>query len=302
MNTWTGLPSSLTLPNLCHREEAFRQLIQKQKHTWLKRYQRRIIWRRRGKKTRTGFFRLLPGISITFGSVLLANALWPLISYFVFTSPQLQRRELVSARPNLPLVEQTRTVAAAQAATNELNPRIIRQELDFTDLNSWFPDSKLPQVANDTANTSSWEDDIDSYWINIPKVGIEKAEVKIGGTNLDESLIQYPGTAEPGREGAPVLFGHSVLRQFYNPSLKNPRRYFSIFSKIMTLQNGDEIEIEYDGIKYTYSVVDKVEVKPEDMFILEQDFEGKYLKLVTCVPEGTYLRRGVVIAQLKKTE
>lgn len=292
------LNTSITIPQLCHREEAYRQLIQKQKSQWLKKYRRRIVWRQRSKKTKTGFFRLLPGISITFGSVLLANAVWPIASYFLLTSPQLQRQDLVSARPNIPVVAQTRTVATAQAVDNTLNPRIIRQELDFTDLNSWFPNAQLPEVST----SASWDHRVDNYTINIPKVNISKAEVRIGGTNLDESLIQYQGTAEPGEEGAPVIFGHSVLRQFYNPSEKNPRRYFSIFSKIMTLQNGDKIEVEYDGIKYVYSVIDKVEVKPEDMFILEQNYDGRYLKLITCVPEGTYLRRGVVIAQLEKTQ
>lgn len=292
------LQTSVTVPQLCHREEAYRQLIQHQKKVWLQHYRRRIIWRRRSAKTKTGFVRLLPGISITLGSVLLANALWPIASYFLLTSPHLQRQELISARPNVPVVQQTHTVATAQAAGEALNPRIIRQELDFTDLNSWFPNAQLPEV--DTS--SAWTHQVNNYQLHIPKLGIHNAEVRVGGTNLDESLIQYQGTAEPGQEGAPVIFGHSVLRQFYNPSEKNSRRYFSIFSKIMTLQNGDPIEVTYDGITYVYTVIDKVEVKPEDMYILEQNYDGKYLKLITCVPEGTYLRRGVVIAQLEKTQ
>jgi len=292
------LKTAITIPQLCHREEAYRQLLHKQKAVWLKKYRQRIIWRRRSQKTRTGFVRLLPGISITFGSILLANAVWPIASYFLLTSPGLQRQELISARPNTPVVQQTHTVSTAQAVDQELKPRIIREELDFSDLNSWFPNAQLPTVQAE----SSWDHEVSDYIINIPEVGISNAVVKVGGTNLDESLIQYQGTAEPGTEGAPVIFGHSVLRQFYNPNEKNTRRYFSIFSKIMTLQNGDKIEVEYDNIKYTYSVIDKVEVKPEDMFILEQNYGGKFLKLITCVPEGTYLRRGVVIAQLEKTE
>ena len=66
----------------------------------------------------------------------------------------------------------------------------------------------------------------------------------------------------------------------------------------MTLEYGDEILIKFDGVNYRYKVVDKIEVKPEDIQILEQKYNGRYLKLVTCVPEGTYLRRGVVIAEL----
>ena len=66
----------------------------------------------------------------------------------------------------------------------------------------------------------------------------------------------------------------------------------------MTLAPGDEIKIRYDGVTYNYRVIDKIEVKPEDIQILEQKYSGGYPKLVTCVPEGTYLRRGVVIAEL----
>ncbi len=42
------------------------------------------------------------------------------------------------------------------------------------------------------------------------------------------------------------------------------------------------------------------EVQPTDTFILAQRYDVRQLKLVTCVPEGTVLRRGVVIATLVK--
>jgi sortase A len=66
----------------------------------------------------------------------------------------------------------------------------------------------------------------------------------------------------------------------------------------MTLDEGDEILVDYDGIQYVYKVREKVEVQPEDVFILQQKLNNRELKLITCVPEGTYLRRGVVIAEL----
>ncbi len=120
----------------------------------------------------------------------------------------------------------------------------------------------------------------------------------VGGTDLNSSLIAFKGTALPGNPGSPVIFGHSVLRQFYNPSEKNPRRYNSIFSTIMTLDIGDKIYVTSGGVKYTYAVSLKKEVNPEDVYILTQKYDAKQLKLVTCTPEGTYLRRGVVTAQL----
>jgi sortase A len=159
--------------------------------------------------------------------------------------------------------------------------------VDYTNAKNWFPTADFD--INEPVTT---------YSIDIPSLNIEKAQVIIGGEDLSEGLIQYPGTAKPGQFGAPVIFGHSTLRQFYNPKENNDDRYVSIFSKIMTLKNRDRIFIDYDNIRYTYEVVDKVEVQPEDLFILEQHLNRKELKLITCVPEGTYLRRGVILAKL----
>ena len=142
--------------------------------------------------------------------------------------------------------------------------------------------------------------EVEEYRLDIPSLNVSNTKVRVGGSDLNKSLIQYPGTALPGEPGAPVIFGHSVLRQFYNPSEKNPRRYSSIFSKIMTLKNGDKIYLTYNNVKYTYQVQSNTEVQPTDTFILAQRYDVRQLKLVTCVPEGTVLRRGIVIAQLVK--
>lgn len=66
----------------------------------------------------------------------------------------------------------------------------------------------------------------------------------------------------------------------------------------MTLEPGDKIYLVYGDIKYTYMVQSTTEVKPTDTYILSQDYNNHQLKIVTCVPEGTSLRRGVVTAQL----
>lgn len=174
-------------------------------------------------------------------------------------------------------------------------PVIVDAELDYTDLSNWFEDQAVSDLVNRSSLLSR---QVGEYVLEIPKLEIYNAVVKIGGTNLDESLIQYPGTSLPGKTGAPVVFGHSLLRHFYNPKETNPRRYNLIFSTIMTLEPGDKIYLTYGDVKYTYAVIDKDEVKPTDTYILAQDYSSPQLKLVTCVPEGTYLRRGVVTAQL----
>ncbi|HJX45788.1 MAG TPA: sortase, partial [Patescibacteria group bacterium] len=117
--------------------------------------------------------------------------------------------------------------------------------------------------------------------ISIPKLKIKNATVAIGGEDLSKSLIQYPGTALPGRDGNAVIFGHSILPRFYNP-----KDYIAIFSTLTDLAKGDEIEVNYDGVNFLYRVVDMFEVLPTDIQVLEQDVSDSYLTLVTCTPPG----------------
>jgi sortase A len=159
--------------------------------------------------------------------------------------------------------------------------------LDLTHAKNWFigaPD--LPEVPSK----------IKYYNLSIPKLKIKDAVVEIGGDDLSKNLIQYKGTAIPGRPGNPVIFGHSTL-----PQLFNPKNYLSIFSTLPTLKKGDEVFIDYDGIRYRFVIEEMFEVQPEDVQVLEQRYDGAYLTLVTCVPPGTYLRRLVVRARLVPT-
>lgn len=212
---------------------------------------------------------LFPVLLMVLGALIIGSVAGPIVGYLFVTAPRLQQNTgLVS-----PLAPQ---VQAAPA---------VYQDLDYTKPENWFPGTQLPKP-----NPSK----ITHYNLSIPKIGIKDAVVEISGSDLGKSLVQYPGTANPGEMGSPVIFGHSILRQFYNP-----KSYMSIFSTIMTLIQGDEINISFDGVEYTYRVIDKIEVKPTDVQILEQRYNGRFLKLVTCVPEGTFLRRGIIIAELE---
>lgn len=119
------------------------------------------------------------------------------------------------------------------------------------------------------------------YTISIPKLKIENATVAIGGEELAKHVIQYPGTALPGKRGNAVIFGHSILPIFYNP-----KNYLAIFSMLPTLKPGDKISIDYDGVSFVYRVENLFEVDPADIQVLEQDSSDSFLTLVTCVPPG----------------
>jgi len=242
----------------------------------------------------------IPLILISVGIVLAGSATWPIISQLLPKNNQ-EAASLLSPLSNSQLANASNLVFAKSNVIDENQPEnkpvldepiILDYSLDYTDLSNWFDEQSSSFAEIDYK--------VEEYRLDIPSLNISNTKVRVGGTDLNKSLIQYPGTALPGEPGAPVIFGHSVLRQFYNPSEKNSRRYSSIFSKIMTLKNGDKIYLTYNNVKYTYQVQSNTEVQPTDTFILAQRFDVRQLKLVTCVPEGTVLRRGVVIAQLIK--
>lgn len=247
------------------------------------------------KIMRVGAF-ILPLLFLAIGVYLVGSATFPIVKAFFIADSSVQLAQLTAPIPNEQVMDVTPLVITKSVAGVSDEPtevEIVDEELDYTNLQNWFGPGALPQLS-----TGQTQSEITQYLIDIPKLNISNALVQIGGTDLNSSLIAYQGTALPGQPGAPVIFGHSVLRQFYNPSEKNPRRYNSIFSTIMTLKNGDEIFVTADGVRYKYIVNSKTEVQPEDVHILTQKYDAKQLKLVTCTPEGTYLRRGVVTAQL----
>lgn len=157
---------------------------------------------------------------------------------------------------------------------------------DYTQLSNWFVDDKnIPdQLISKSQST---------YFLSIPKLNVKDATVTLGSMDLKKSLIQYPQTALPGQLGNTVVFGHSVLPQFFNP-----KNYLTIFSTLYKLKQGDEIFLRYDRSEYVYVVEEMFEVKPTNLSVLEQRFDEKTLTLITCSPPGTYLRRLIIKARL----
>jgi len=186
------------------------------------------------------------------GIIILAGVFWPIFSYESFSKRQFP--ELISPIPN--------------KKTEKVN-----DNLDLTKASNWF----VGGAGRSEFNTSK----VTFYTISVPKLKIENATVAIGGEDLSKSLIQYPGTALPGKRGNSVIFGHSILPVFYNP-----KNYLSIFSMLPTLKTQDEILVNYDNISYKYKVESLFEVNPTDIQVLQQDPSDSFLTLVTCVPPG----------------
>jgi len=160
---------------------------------------------------------------------------------------------------------------------------------DYTQLSNWFVD--VDTSSDDKKILSSHQ--VQSYLLSIPKLKINNAVVSVGSMDLKKSLIQYPQTALPGQLGNTVIFGHSVLPQFFNP-----KSYLTIFSTLFKLKQGDEVLLNYDNVAYRYLIEEMFEVQPTDLSVLEQRFDGRYLTIITCSPPGTYLRRLIIRARI----
>lgn len=210
----------------------------------------------------------LPRILVIFGLFLVSSAIFPIVFYELSYSPQF--KPLV-----VPIAEEVDREVLGESTT-----------LDLTRPANWF--YQAPRFPPRPSR-------ITHYSLSIPKLGIRDAVVQVGGEDLKKILVQYEGTVYPGQFGNTVIFGHSVLPAFFNPE-----NYLTIFSTLPTLEKGDEILIDFDGVLYKYLVEDLVEVAPTDISVLEQRYDDYYLTLVTCVPPGTYLRRLAVRARLSK--
>ena len=222
------------------------------------------------------YLRLLPATISIIGFSIIASVIWPIVSYNLSSFSFLKSEELIS-----PLRYDT-------LASNGVSEPKIVSAIDYTRASNWFSNSQ-------SVFTLSSETKVNFYTISIPSLDIFNAKVSLTDDNLSKHLIHYPQTALPGQKGSSVIFGHSTLPQFFNP-----QDYMSIFSTLPNIKHGDQITIKYDNINYLYQVVDLYEVKPSDTHVLLQDYNQTEMKLITCVPPGTKLKRLVVESKLIK--
>src|SRR3989344_2457404 len=204
---------------------------------------------------------------IFIGIFLTISALMPILRYEFLLSPKLDAHNFLSP------------VSSRAPSKNPSGQK------DLTRASNWF--------AKDPKKTTEIVYPIKYYKISIPQLKVKDAVVEIGGEDLSKNLIHFKGTALPGKPGNAVIFGHSTLPQLYNP-----KNYLTVFTFLPSLKKGDEIQVDYDEVKYKFKVEQMFEVKPEDIQILEQRQDNSYLTLVTCVPPGTYLKRLIVRAKI----
>ena len=160
---------------------------------------------------------------------------------------------------------------------------------DFTKASNWFPGSLQNELFTKPEPEEIPLNIPDFYEFSIPSLGIVDATVSLKDEDLAKHLVQYPQTALPGQYGSPVVFGHSTI-----PSFFNPEKYTTIFSNLPKVKVGSDIFTKFNGEEYTYRISKIYEVKPNELWVLKQNYSDKTIKVITCVPPGTTLRRLVV--------
>lgn len=198
------------------------------------------------------FLKVIAIIWAISGAVILAGVILPIFTY-----------QSLSKGSN-----QTLLSPASVKGTSK-----VQENLDLTKASNWF--------VGGEESSAFGQSKVSYYNLSISKLKIKDAVVAIGGEDLSKSLVQYPGTALPGKRGNSVIFGHSVLPIFYDPT-----NYISIFSTLPTLKIGDDVLVNYDNVAFKYKVESMFEVYPTDIQVLQQDDSDSFLTLVTCVPPG----------------
>jgi sortase A len=101
-----------------------------------------------------------------------------------------------------------------------------------------------------------------------------------------------PGaSSRPGQVGNTVISGHSSNDLFDGGNFK------FIFARLEQLNIGDTFYLNYEGTRYTYSIVRTEVVKPTDVSKLIYETNKPVVTLITCVPVGTSQNRLLVTAE-----
>lgn len=136
--------------------------------------------------------------------------------------------------------------------------------------------------------------------IIIPKINVE-VPVVYGESSiqeddvqqaLEEGILHYPTTAEPGEKGNSVFFGHSSNNIF------NRGEYKFAFVLLNQLQESDTFMLEKNGTRYIYRIFETRVVAPTDLSVLDTNPERESIAtLITCDPPGTSINRLVVFGE-----
>jgi hypothetical protein len=153
-----------------------------------------------------------------------------------------------------------------------------------------------PKNNSTTQLISKTENKITENRLYIPKIDIN-LPYAAGGPEVMEhgAWWRKPENGNPKDGGNFVLSAHRfIMGMTPQQTLRK-----SPFYNIDKLAVGDEIIIDYEGVRYAYTIREKLSVKPEATEI-EQRTDRPQLTLYSCTLGGANDGRDVLIAKLKK--
>ncbi len=135
--------------------------------------------------------------------------------------------------------------------------------------------------------------------IIIPKINVEVPVVYNVASNqekdvqkgLEDGVVHYITTPNPGENGNSVIVGHS------SNNILNKGKYKFAFVLLNKLEKGDTFSLTKNGKRYTYKVYEKKIVKPTDMSVLANQDKPATVTLITCDPPGTSINRLIIVGE-----
>jgi sortase A len=135
--------------------------------------------------------------------------------------------------------------------------------------------------------------------IIIPKINVEipvvynetSIDPSAVENSLEDGVVHYPTTVNPGQLGNAAFFGHSSNNIF------NPGKYKFAFALLRKLVSGDIFYLDKGGVRYSYVVYQREIVSPNDTSVLGVQNKPATVSLITCDPPGTSINRLVVVGE-----
>jgi sortase A len=135
----------------------------------------------------------------------------------------------------------------------------------------------------------------------IPKINVDIGvdynattayESQMAAMKSSVAYFGIPGAnSKPGQLGNVPLAGHSS-----NDFTDSGDAKF-IFARLEQLQKGDIFYLNYESVRYTYTVTRTMVVLPSQVNSLQIGSDKPYATLITCTPLGTAQKRLLVVAE-----
>lgn len=263
------------------------------------------------KIPKTTFAKIMSGIFFTMRYALTTSLIfWVLLvttnysAYYNIAMSYINSEELENQSRGL--ISSVEAANIKQKISDEFVQQKIFIEEDQDAIKSQNSVKHLLEISEE--NGVGMEIDIAPYqnriiipkiWKNIPLVDIKNRVLEddndlnnIFMKELENGVIRYPGSAEPGQNGNAFIFGHSSnfpwIKWDYN----------DVFALLDNVSFDDEIIIYYNQKKYKYIIREKNVITPGDTSVLKRNDDKAEITLMTCWPIGTTLNRLIVTGEL----